>query len=992
MSHRSGLQRSRAGARSRAAAGASEDSREAGAVDSLGATERSPNNDALADTAIAPNTEPGDIHRGETLGRYVVVSRLGHGGMSVVYSAYDPELDRKIALKLLHAHGESPAASLRLVREAQAMAQLSHENIVAVHDVGTFRDRTWIAMEFVEGQTLAQWLKESPRSWQEVLDVFLHAARGLQAAHAVGIVHRDFKPENVMISKAGKVRVMDFGLARAERPIERELPAALPELRKIRAFDVALTHTGARLGTPRYMAPEQWNGAETEARTDQFAFCVGLWQALHGAPPFSGLNLAELAVAVQRGQISPTPPNTTAPAWLRKIAERGLSVDPAQRFPSMDALIAAVAAGKADMRRRRVLAAFGTLGGAAAAVVVGGYVAQAQAIRACERVGDDIAQVWNDTARTALARGLAASGAPFAVSSTQKIGELLDRWSDDWRQLRAQSCREAEVERARPIAEGEAIAECLQERRDELSGLLDLLRVGDVATAEAAIPMAAGLARVAVCERPPTRPDAAISSEQQPQVAQVRRSLMQVHLLMIGGRSAEGLRRAEEALRRAEELQYAPLVAEARLAVGVMASVNLDRQRAEKELAAAFVEAGRLGDDVVAAKAATQLVFTVGTAELRFAEAMQWAKAADVHVHRAGQDDDLLAASLLKSRAWVFQVHGGPDEAIANSQAALAILERRLGPEHPSLIYVLQDLAIFRSRRGERDEVGRLLRRELEISEKALGSDHFKLAYHLHSLASHYRDAGDRATAEAYDARALPIFEAIVETTPDSVELAQHLDRLADIYEQRGDGARAIDTLRRSLTTYEAVLGRATSEVAAMANKLAGLYARQGLPREGMLFAEYELPYWEKQPGADAFPLARKLAALRYSAGRGREKAGDLDTAREHYQAALAKLGDAQDTLRGECMLGVARTLMPERAAEAIPLFEQVIALWKAEGRPPELLGTVQFLLAQALVHARGDRELARARKLAATAARAMQDKPGYELLAAMAAAFLGRR
>src|SRR4051794_9501939 len=182
-----------------------------------------------ADPARPPPPTPagneGGLAKGATIGRYVALGLLGRGGMGEVYAAYDPELDRKIAVKLLRARGVATTAAgrTRLLREAQAIARLSHPNVVVVYDVGTFQDTVFIAMEFVEGNTLGYWLQAKQRPWREVLDVFLLAGRGLVAAHAAGLVHRDFKPDTVMITKSGQVRVMDFGLAREEKrdqPIE----------------------------------------------------------------------------------------------------------------------------------------------------------------------------------------------------------------------------------------------------------------------------------------------------------------------------------------------------------------------------------------------------------------------------------------------------------------------------------------------------------------------------------------------------------------------------------------------------------------------------------------------------------------------------------------------------------------------------------------------------------------------------------------------------
>jgi serine/threonine protein kinase len=246
------------------------------------------------------------LARGTAVGRYLVLDPLGAGGMGVVYAAYDPELDRKIAIKLLApsvAHGSSSSEGQRLQREARALARLSHPNVVAVYDVGIASAQVFVAMELVEGQTLGAWLSAEPRTWQQVVRCFVDAGRGLAAAHAVGLVHRDFKPDNVLVGRDGKVRVSDFGLARATQPMPGEGPsqqegtasASSVPGHEGRSGPQDGSLTGARAGTPRYMAPEQWLGAATGPWTDQFSFCVALWEALYGELPFAGTTPDALA-------------------------------------------------------------------------------------------------------------------------------------------------------------------------------------------------------------------------------------------------------------------------------------------------------------------------------------------------------------------------------------------------------------------------------------------------------------------------------------------------------------------------------------------------------------------------------------------------------------------------------------------------------------------------------------------------------------------------
>jgi serine/threonine protein kinase len=304
--------------------------------------------DPAGDTFPAEKRSGGELPRGAQVGRYVVLDYLGRGGMGMVYAAYDPDLDRKVAIKLLHV-GASETASegeSRLLREGQALARLQHPNVIAVHDVGTFQGQVFVAMEFVDGLTLRQWLQASPRGWREIAAVFSAAGHGLAAAHAAGLVHRDFKPENVLVGLDGRVRVLDFGLARieiSEAPEGAERNAA-----------GSLTLTGAFLGTPAYMAPEQYARGTTDARTDQFSFCVTLYEALFGQRPFHGTTIAELELEVKR---PPSPPSRMdIPDWLRLLVLRGLSANPEARFLSMEELLFALDADPESLARREAQA------------------------------------------------------------------------------------------------------------------------------------------------------------------------------------------------------------------------------------------------------------------------------------------------------------------------------------------------------------------------------------------------------------------------------------------------------------------------------------------------------------------------------------------------------------------------------------------------------------------------------------------------------------
>jgi tetratricopeptide (TPR) repeat protein/predicted Ser/Thr protein kinase len=298
--------------------------------------------DPVASTAdVAVDTDV-DTKLPTSIGRFEIVSKLGEGGMGVVLLATDPMLNRKVALKVLRASQRAgDDGRRRLLREAQGVAKLVHENVVVVHEVGQHDGQIYVAMEYVAGTTLGRWQKT--RGWLEVLAIYLRAGRGLEAAHAAGLVHRDFKPDNVLVGDDGRVRVSDFGLVASIGDTEPRGPSSAPS-----ELSASLTRTGMVVGTPRYMAPEQYSAAAVDARADQFAFCVALYEALYRKPPFPGESSTEICERVLAGDITPVPADSDVPPIVRDAVLRGLRRAPAERFPSMKELLATLA--RADMQ------------------------------------------------------------------------------------------------------------------------------------------------------------------------------------------------------------------------------------------------------------------------------------------------------------------------------------------------------------------------------------------------------------------------------------------------------------------------------------------------------------------------------------------------------------------------------------------------------------------------------------------------------------------
>ncbi|HWB79282.1 MAG TPA: WD40 repeat domain-containing serine/threonine protein kinase [Nannocystaceae bacterium] len=368
------------------------------------------------------------------IGRYTVLRRIGRGGMGVVYSAYDDELDRKVAIKLISPGADEQGGELwtRLRREAKALARLSDPAIVQVYEVGEHDGRLYVAMEFVDGMTLRQWLAQEQHDTREILAMFVQAARGLAAAHRAGLVHRDFKPDNAMISPRGgqreaRVRVLDFGLAAGTT----DPSTSVADVERLAIDDAQLTRTGLLLGTPAYMAPEQiQRSASVDARADQFAFCVALFEALWGQRPFRGRSIGEVTTAIAAGDIVEPAPRVPIPARVRKAILRGLQHDPALRHASMDALV-----GELEHRSRVpfVLALVLVLG----VVAVLAWSWYRESARA-EQLGDEIADAEQALGRSAdelvlaEARERLADDPTDALVALQRVTTLDGHMGEAW--------------------------------------------------------------------------------------------------------------------------------------------------------------------------------------------------------------------------------------------------------------------------------------------------------------------------------------------------------------------------------------------------------------------------------------------------------------------------------------------------------------------------------------------------------------------------------
>ncbi|MBL9107609.1 MAG: serine/threonine protein kinase, partial [Myxococcales bacterium] len=578
---------------------------------------------------------------------------------------YDVGLDRKVALKLVRRQLlNRPAVRDRMVREAKAMARLSSAHVVQVYQVGPHRDGIYVAMEYVEGEALGAWLEARPRSWQAVLRTLGGAGRGLAAAHAAGLVHRDFKPENVLVDADGHARVLDFGLVHSEHGTgsmgdtdELSQSAAGVEdtvhstgagdvvERSALHWSVRLTRFGRTVGTPAYMSPEQHFGEPVGPYSDQYSFAVTLYEALYGARPFNGDSWDSLKAQVRRGEVPPPPPDSRVPGWVHKILVRGLAVAPAQRWPNMQAMVDAL---ERDPRRTRmrVVGLVGLVGLVVAASAASYALATARtaAVDRCGGGAQELAGVWDEARRHDLRRAFAATRASFAEDVLRRTSTRLDAYADAWAAAHRAAC-EANVAGNQTDNLLDLRMACLGRQRTRVSALVDVLATADRSVVENAVQAVAALPSAQACADaeallaapPPSDPQTTL------RVDQMRRQLAQAGALEDTGRYEQGLVLAEKVRGEAALLGYAPLDAEAALAVGSLLMAVGRSAEADKALVRAL-QLGIVHDlHAEAAEAAAKRIFVLSQGLQQPAAALVTEPTAEALVQRARDDGRLTA-------------------------------------------------------------------------------------------------------------------------------------------------------------------------------------------------------------------------------------------------------------------------------------------------------------------------------------------------------------
>lgn len=765
------------------------------------------------------------------IGRYVTIRTVGSGGMGTVWEAYDQQLGRRVALKLLNSISDQRQDMVeRLQREAQALARLSHPNVVTVYEVGEDDGRGYISMEFVDGPDLREYCHD--RDWRRTLDVFMDAGRGLAAAHAAGIFHRDFKPSNVLVGADGRVRVLDFGLARALGKTPTVRDAELSDLRsgQTDSLDRSMTAAGAVMGTPAYMSPEQHLGAPTDDKSDQFSFCVAMFEALYGKRPFRGDTIAALSFNVMQGKIEVPDDAPSVPAFMHRALVRGLSVDVDARYPSMDGLLRALYADPAARRRRwwQIGAVVGVLGlGAGIGARLTAAPATTPQPEPCTGAEAAMSEVWHDGRRSEIGEAFAATERAYAAGTWTRTAAAIDAHAGAWTDEHTAACRATRVTGEQSEAKMDERIGCLHRQRDRLDALLTALARADDDSIARAIDSVRALPPPDKCQSPPDAGAPPTEPDRARWAASIEAALPPIRAAIDVGRYAEARAALAPWVAPTDALDHPPVTAEVRSLQAELADApRVGRDLLEEALWAATAA----GDSARALGLATRLAIKVGYRIADREGGERWLAFGRALLRRRGDDPDA-RAHLDGAEGTILVAAGAYAEALqahGRARARWAEDERHA----TRLASVLLDMGAAHVALGEVDEAITLGKEALRLRREVYGDDHPEVAMALRELGNAIGHTPDTDAALPKLQEALTIREA--SDGPDSIEVAVLLDDIGRMLRRKGDLQGAIDRHDEALTIWEAKLGDPHADLAVSLLNIGYTFAAAGRHEEAL--------------------------------------------------------------------------------------------------------------------------------------------------------------
>lgn len=776
------------------------------------------------------------------VGRYCVERRIGSGGTADVYEAVDPELSRQVAIKVVRLHGAHDAANRRerLLREARALALLDHENVVRVYDVGAKGSEVYVVMELLRGETLREWLRGRP-SRPAILDALAAVGLGLAAAHEAGVVHRDVKPDNIMVGEDGRVRVLDFGLAGGEAVTRSGASAVVgsgPDTSDGDIADGRLTESGSVMGTPRYMAPEQHAGADADVRSDVFGFGAVIYEALTARFPYPQLRSRELVAAKSHGP-GPRPPEIERPVW--RVVRRALAPSPSARYGSMGELNVALARARGSGGRARWIGGAG-LG---AVVAAGLLLAPAPEDGDCDAAASRMDETWHDR-REVVHQSLLTTELPFVEQTWPTLSAALDGYASAWTDEATALCQRRHAPAA--PADTEPRQRCLERQRRALDALLDSLEGGpDETTVQRAVDAVGHLDPPSACLRVQAldAENPSLDRQGRERVESVRDRLAQVRVLASAGGYDAAAVLLDAAQAEVDAIDWEPLAAQALLTRGALEHERGRPDAARKALDDAWALAmangrDRLGLEIVLAR----LLVESGHLESP-QEADRWIARGEAWLQRMDADDRAYAqfhmrvagiaryagryeeaehharravarvASMPESSPMQDEVQnslglvladvGRLDEALVAFERSLAAKRARVGDSHPSVATANNNVGWTLVAQRRHAQARRYLETAVQGARASLGPDHPEVAGFTVNLAISYDEAGDHETAQRFHIEALEIRERVF--GPEHPAVGRSLIDLAASYAMAGDDASARPHYVRASTIFETALG-----------------------------------------------------------------------------------------------------------------------------------------------------------------------------------------
>jgi tetratricopeptide (TPR) repeat protein len=755
------------------------------------------------------------------------------------------------------------------------------------------------------------------------------------------LVHRDFKPDNVMVSRDGRVRVMDFGLVHSDREpaptpspeADRRAGADLPEVApSVSAATVVstvgLTAAGSIVGTPAYMAPEQFTRDRTDARTDQFSFCVTLWEALFDERPFAGDSVLSLGMNVTEGLRRPAPKGARVPAWLRHVSERGLSTDPSGRFASMEALLGAIDSGRRRSKRRWLALGSATLLLGAVATWVAGGMAERRRVQACEAAGRAIDEVWNDEAASRLSHAFEPLGEDTATRTLASATTLLDDTAGDWSDARTQSCLESDELGEQADDLPERATWCLDDHKQTLAATLEAVaRTPDRAALLQLVPALSELGGVDEClDNDALRGRTLPPPHERSTVAALRTELATVDALLLTGQYESAVEVARAVDARPDASSWAPFHAGLSLRLGRALSGRGDLDAAESQLVDGYLEAVDSQSVDVASATALALANVLGVQRQEPARGMLWMRLAEVH-ERARGETPLRRAAQLHRRSSLLKQLERFDEAEAGYLEAVTLLEAELGPGHLLVARTRNNLGSLYQELSRFDEAMSQYEVAIATRRALLGDAHPDVAQTLEGMANTAGIMGDTDKALALHLRALAIYQASL--GDDHVLVALARANLATAYLALRQLEPALAHATEAAKIYETQLGPLHAKTANALNSIGTIHHLAGRLPEAK--AHYERARFALE--AMLGPGHIKVATVLFNLALIRRKAGEPEEARALFQRTL----DIREAVYGPSHVLVADTLEEfailhatnKHPVEARAMFERTLAIQK---------------------------------------------------------------